>query len=130
MLIIAELGEVERFTDARQVGAYAGLTARVTQSGEHTYTGHITRQGSPCFRWVLVQAAMKVVRKDRKLAAMYQRIRKWSSRHIARVRAVYDRIRQDNPERRKIALVATAHYLLRVMLTMLKTGEEWRADAA
>ena len=51
-------------------------------------------------------------------------------RRSARVRAVYVRIRQDNPERRKIALVATAHYLLRVMLTMLKTGEDWRAEAA
>lgn len=85
LLIIAELGEVSRFSDARQVGAYAGLTARVTQSGAHSYHGHITRQGSPWLRWVLVQAAMKLVRKDRKLAAMYQRIRKRSSRHIARV---------------------------------------------
>lgn len=85
LLIVAEIGEPERFGDARQVGAYAGLTARVHQSGAHDYHGHITRQGSPWLRWVLVQAAFKVIRKDRKLHAFHDRIRKRSSRHIARV---------------------------------------------
>jgi len=47
-----------------------------------------------------------------------------------KVRAYFDRIRQDNPERRKIAVVATAHYLLRVMLAMWRTGEVWRGEAA
>jgi len=36
-------------------------------------------------RWVLVQAAMKAIGKDRKLANFYERVRKRSSRHIARV---------------------------------------------
>lgn len=85
LLIVAEIGEPERFGDARQVGAYAGLTARVHQSGSHNYHGHITRQGSSWLRWVLVQAAIKAVRKDPKLRAFYERIRKRSSRHIARV---------------------------------------------
>ncbi len=39
LLIVAEIGEVDRFRDARQVGAYAGLTARVHQSGEHAWHG-------------------------------------------------------------------------------------------
>ena len=29
-----------------------------------------------------------------------------------------------------IAVVATAHYLVRVMLAMLRTGELWRGEAA
>jgi len=29
---------------------------------------------------------------------------------------------------RKIALVATAHYLLRAMMAMLRTGEVWRSS--
>jgi transposase len=85
LLIVAEIGEPERFRNARKVGAYAGLTARVNQSGGHCYYGHITRQGSPWLRWVLVQAAMHAVRKDRKLANFYERIRKRSSAKIARV---------------------------------------------
>jgi len=35
------------------------------------------------------------------------------------VRSFYERVRRGDDERRKIALVATVHYLLRVMLTML-----------
>lgn len=85
LLIVGELGEVERFGTARQVGAYAGLTARVHQSGGHDYHGHITRQGSTWLRWVLVQAAMKVIRVDARLRNFYTRIRKRSSKHIARV---------------------------------------------
>ena len=85
LLIVAELGEVQRFASDRQVGSYAGLTARVHQSGGHDYHGHITRQGSTWLRWVLVQAAMKVIRADDKLRNFYTRVRKRSSKHIARV---------------------------------------------
>jgi len=85
LLIIAEIGEPDRFRNAKQVGSYAGMTARVHQSGNHCYHGRISRQGSPWLRWVLVQAAMKVVRKDVKLKNFYTRIRKRSSAKIARV---------------------------------------------
>ena len=59
------------------------------------------------------------------IIAMIYRIRR-----SPEIRAYFERIRQGNPERKKIALVATAHYLLRVMLAMLRTGEVWRASAA
>jgi len=85
LLIVAEIGEPERFRNTGQVGAYAGLTARVHQSGGHQYYGHISRQGSRWLRWILVQAAMKLVWKDEKLKNFYTRIRKRSSRQIARV---------------------------------------------
>ena len=85
LLVVAEIGEPERFHEPGQVASYAGLPARVNQSGGHDYHGHITRQGSPWLRWVLVQAAMKAIGRDRKLANFYERVRKRSSRHIARV---------------------------------------------
>ena len=87
LLIVAEIGEPWRFVDGRKVGAYAGLTARVHQSGSQNYTGHITRQGSPWLRWILVQAAMKLVRRDVKLGNFYQRVRKRSGVKVARVAA-------------------------------------------
>jgi transposase len=87
LLIVAELGEVERFRTAKQVGAYAGLTSRVHQSGGHCYQGSITRQGSPWLRWILVEAAMKTVREDAALKNFYARVRKRSSAKIARVAA-------------------------------------------
>jgi transposase len=75
----------DRFRTAKQVGAYAGLTPRVSQSGDHCYHGHITRQGSSWLRGALVEVAMKVTAKDKKLKLFYQRIRKRSSRNKARV---------------------------------------------
>ena len=45
------------------------------------------------------------------------------------VRARYERIMNGQPQRRKIALVATAHWLVRCMQTMLTTGEVWREAA-
>ena len=46
-------------------------------------------------------------------------------RRSPRVRAYFERVRRDDPQRKKIALVATAHYLVRVMLALLKTGTTW-----
>jgi transposase len=86
LLIVAELGEVERFRTAKQVGAYAGLTSRVHQSGSHCYRGSITRQGSPWLRWIFVEAALKVIRgEDAALRNFYTRVRKRSSAKIAHV---------------------------------------------
>jgi len=85
LLVVAEIGEPERFRNGRQVGAYAGLTARVHQSGGHEHRGRISKQGSRWLRWILVQAAMKVVRRDQRLANFYQRIRKRAGRNVARV---------------------------------------------
>lgn len=85
LLIVAEIGEPWRFPNRRTVGAYAGLTSRVNQSGGSQYYGHITRQGSPWIRWILVQVAMKVITEDPQLKNFYTRIRKRSSAMIARV---------------------------------------------
>jgi transposase len=85
LLVIGELGEVQRFRTARQVGSYAGLTSRVRQSGDHCYRGAITREGSPWLRWILVEAAIMAIRKDAPLKNFYQRIRKRSGARKARV---------------------------------------------
>ena len=44
------------------------------------------------------------------------------------IRAYFERIRRDDPQRKKIALVATAHYLVRVMWALLKDGATWEED--
>jgi transposase len=85
LLVVAEIGEPDRFRSAKQVGAYAGLTPRVHQSGGHCYRGSITRQGSAWLRWILVEAAMKAIREDAALKNLYTRVRKRSSAKTARV---------------------------------------------
>ena len=44
------------------------------------------------------------------------------------VRTYFERVRRDDPQRKKIALVATAHYLVRVMWALLKDGTTWEED--
>ena len=46
-----------------------------------------------------------------------------------RIRGYFERIQRDDPKRKKIALVATAHYLIRVMRAMPHTGEVWREES-
>lgn len=84
-LFSALLIVVNRFRTAKQVGAYSGLTSRVYQSGSHCHRGSVSRQGSPWLRWILVEAAIKVVREDVALKNFYTRVRKRSSAKIARV---------------------------------------------
>jgi transposase len=85
LMIIAEYGDVSRFRRAKQAGAYTGLTPRVEQSGSHCHLGHISKQGSPWLRWILLEAAMKIVHQDVGLANFHTRIRKRASAKIARV---------------------------------------------
>ena len=54
-----------------------------------------------------------------------------TSRHRSpTVRAFYERTRREDPQRQKIALVATAHYLVRVMWAMLRRGTVWQESPA
>jgi transposase len=45
------------------------------------------------------------------------------------IRAYFERVLHGRPERHKIALVATAHYLLRCMHAMLVRGRPWHEAA-
>ncbi len=46
------------------------------------------------------------------------------------VRAYFERVRRGDPQRKQIAVVATAHYLVRVMWALLKHGTDWEAGLA
>lgn len=54
---VATVDEPGRFEHAEQVADYAGLTPRVSQSGESCYRGRITKEGDQLLRWHLVEAA-------------------------------------------------------------------------
>jgi len=87
LTIVGEFGDVHRFRRAKQAAAYTGLTTRVFQSGNTDHHGHISKMGSPWIRWVLIEATMKLLAADSKLATFYQRIRKRSGTKLARVAA-------------------------------------------
>ena len=56
----------------------------------------------------------------------HQRAGKIAARRSPTVKAFLERVQRGDPERKKKAVVATAHYLVRVMWAMLKHGTLWR----
>jgi transposase len=108
--VVAWVDDPGRFHRVRAIGRYFGLVPSQDSSAGKNRLGHITREGPSTVRGLLTEAAWQAIRRS------------------ARVHKFYERVRRGDPKRRKIALVATAHYLLRVMLAMLQTGEVWRAE--
>ncbi len=85
MLIIAEIGDITRFPDARRLCSWAGITPRVKNSDRTVRLGHISRQGSTILRWALVEAAQKAAQGGGPLRETFERIAKRRGRGIARV---------------------------------------------
>jgi len=69
-----EMGDLLHFKNERQLSKYIGFTPSEHSSGEHVRQGHITKQGKPYLRKILVQAAWTAIRYDRELASIFERI--------------------------------------------------------
>lgn len=74
LAFVLTLGEVRRFRRARQVASYLGLIPSEDSSGGKQRLGHITKQGNPLLRFLLVEAAHVAVRYDPELKRCYFRI--------------------------------------------------------
>jgi len=109
---VAYVDRPKRFGRIAAAGSYFGLVPCQDASAGKNRLGHITQQGPSTVRQLLGEAAWQAVRR------------------CPEIRAYFERIAKGAPERRKIAIVATAHYLARMMLSMLKTGETCRFAAA
>ena len=59
MLIVTEIGEIDRFPTARHLWAWAGLTPTVRSWDAKARLGHISGLGSKALRWALVAAARR-----------------------------------------------------------------------
>jgi transposase len=74
-LILAEIGDINRFASAKKLTSYAGLVPSVNQSGKHIYFGHITKQGDSYLRCALVEAAYVTIKYDYCLGDKYRRLK-------------------------------------------------------
>ena len=72
---------------------------------------HITKQGPPAMRQLLVEAAWMSIRKSPTL------------------RKRYEQMGHEDRDRRKIAIVALARHLSQVMAAMLRDNRPWRENA-
>jgi len=109
--MVAYVGDPSRFTRAHQAGAYFGLVPCQDASAAANRLGHITKDGPATVRKLVVEASWQVIR------------------HCPAEKERFERIVQGKKDRRKIALVAVAHRLVRCMVAMLRTGEVWREAA-
>ena len=71
-----ELGDMSQFSNEKQLFSYTGLTPQEHSSGEHRWLGHISRQGKPVIRKMLVQAAWKAVSIDEGLRKKFEELSK------------------------------------------------------
>ncbi len=77
LVIMAEIGDVNRFPDEKKLFSYAGLIPSVHRSGDKLYYGHITKQGSKYLRWILVECARIHVREcDSKITEFYKKLKR------------------------------------------------------
>ncbi len=73
-VLINELGDMSQFKNERSLFSYTGLTPQEYSSGEHIRQGHISRQGKPILRKILVQAAWTAIKKDRCLKEVFEKL--------------------------------------------------------
>ena len=70
----SEIGEVSRFSSPSKLVGYAGLAPRISQSGERSATGRLSKAGSKTLRWAAVEAANQAWRSSNPFHAHYLRI--------------------------------------------------------
>ena len=107
LVILAEIGDVNRFPDEKKIFSYAGLVPSIHKSGDKVYYGHITKQGSKYLRWILVECARIHVRKcDSKITEFYRKLKR-KGKH------------------ENVAIIGAARKLLQTIYYMLKKGESF-----
>ncbi len=109
LLIVSEVGDIERFPDARHLASYAGLVPSVYASGGKVRYGRITKAGSRWLRWALVQSAHAAARQP---GALRYRFEETAHR-----------------KGRKVAIVALARFMLKTVYHLLKEQQPYREDA-
>jgi transposase len=80
--LLAEIGDIHRFSEPEKLVAFAGIDARVYQTGEFTADhAHMSKRGSPYLRHALWQAATMAMLHDPELHAYYQHKRAEGKHH-------------------------------------------------
>lgn len=106
-VIMAEIGDIQRFDSAKQLTSYAGLCPSFNQSGKkRARHGPITRKGRAILRWISVECAHVGARYAPKLQRLKWRLKK--------------RGKHSN-----IATVAVGRKLLELCYYILKSGQPY-----
>jgi len=85
--MLAEIGDISRFSSDRHLASYAGLVTTTRESAGIVRHGHITKQGSSTLRWALVMATTHLIRRHGPLRSFYERLADKHGKKSARTAA-------------------------------------------
>jgi transposase len=108
---VATVDDVSRFASAHQLEAYLGLVPGERSSGERQRRGRITKAGNARVRWLLVEAAWRVLRSR---AAETEPLRAWAQRVALR-------------RGKRVAVVALARRLAGILYAMWRDAVPYDA---
>lgn len=103
---IAEVGDISRFDNPKQIQKLAGYALVENSSGKHKGETTISRRGRKRLRYLLFEVAMSLVGKNEEFRELHH----------------YYTTRQKNPLKKMQSLIAVACKLLRVIYKILTTG--------
>lgn len=104
--IVAEMGDISRFDDVKEIQKLSGLGLVACSSGKHKGETKISHRGRKRLRYWLFQAAKSVVAHAEEFKELH----------------VYYTTRADNPLKKMQSLIVIACKLLRIIFTILKNG--------
>ena len=107
--ILAEMGDITRFDDGKEIQKLSGLGLVASSSGKHKGETKISHRGRKRLRYWLFQAAKSAVSH----AEEYKKLH------------AYYTTRTDNPLKKMQSLIVIACKLLRVIFTILRTGQKY-----
>jgi len=74
VLVAVEIADIERFSSAAKLHAYAGLIPSTHTSGERSYHGRIIKAGNHWLRWAMTESVSPALRKDHDLRVFHNRL--------------------------------------------------------
>ncbi len=104
--ILAEMGDIERFDDVKEIQKLSGLGLVSCSSGKHKGETKISYRGRKRLRYWLFQAAKSAVAHAEEFKILHK----------------YYTTREDNPLKKMQSLIVIACKILRIIYTILKKG--------
>lgn len=109
---IAEVGDIGRFDNPKQLQKMAGYAIVANDSGKHNGESRISYRGRKRLRYVLYEAAISLIGKNPEFREIHE----------------YYRTRKENPLKKMQSVVAVACKILRIFYKILTTGVAYDAE--
>ena len=109
---IAEVGDIGRFDNPKQLQKLAGYAIVANDSGKHNGESRISYRGRKRLRYVLYEAAISLIGKNAEFREIHE----------------YYRTRKENPLKKMQSVVAVACKILRIFYTILTKGVDYDAE--